>query len=270
MMQLWIVILAITTVFGLFAAHKYHRKNTRKTMQVNGLKHIKNLRLVLSLLQKHRGLTSTFIKGDKSQLAVIQSTQQETNKTIQRILQTNQTILTNELWLSIMDHWKRLSENYVANNVDNNALQHNSLIQNMLYLIDDIAISHEVTQLKLQQVDNIRLIWKEWLTAIECIGQARAMGAAILAQGSCDSVARIRMAYLQDKINETSDKAWRGIPASDDQKKQVLKVVDCIKFDIIEPSIANNLTLPSSDYVSLCSEAMDSYYQQFDDYIKQL
>jgi hypothetical protein len=261
-------VLLLAILLGIF--YKHHRKKDRYAIQKEGLKHIRNLRLSLYLLQKHRSLTTSHLAGQKDLKHSIEDVQHQVNQIVEDIQCTNKKILINELWISVSEHWLRLSQNYQHHSVDNNILQHNSMIQNLLHLIDDVAFSHELTQLKLIEISNLRLVWKEWLLAIECIGQARAMGSAILAEGSCDSVSRIRLAYLQEKIAEITERAWREIPTSDEQKKQVNRLLACIKIEIINASLSNSMTLTSADYITFCTAVMDDYYQQFDDVLEQL
>lgn len=270
MYQIWTMFAGFLTIILFYVYYKTHRVKDLRALQTEGLSHIRNFRVLLYLLQKHRGLSSTYISGQHTLKSSISSVQLEANKTIEDIVQTNNSILTNELWLSVYEHWQRLSQNYAKNTIENNVLQHNSMIQNLLYLVDDIAVSHQLTRLKLKNVDNIRLIWKEWLSAIECIGQARAMGSAILTDGTCSSVSRIRLSYLQQKITETTALAWRGIPVTEEQKGQVNRLIACIKIQIINASQTNTISLKSTDYFELCSKVIDIYYQRFDELVEQL
>lgn len=270
MFHLGMMLSAVVLVAVLIMFYKYHRIKDKRALQKEGLRHIKNMRLALYLLQKHRGLTTSYLTGQLGQSNAISAVQQEVNQIVEDILGKNKKIMSNELWLSVNEHWQRLSQNYVHLSVDNSILQHNSMIQNLLHLIDDIAFSHELTQLKLMDINNIRLVWKEWLLAIECIGQARAMGAAILTEGKSDSVSRIRLAYLQERITEITERAWRELPVTDEQKRQVNRLLACIKIEIINASQSNNITLTSADYFNFCTAVMDDYYQKFDDVIEQL
>ncbi len=270
MYPFWTSVMAFCCLVVLLLVSRQRYKRSIELKQQQGLAYIKNLRLILALLQKHRGLTSTYIKGEVSLKTSIMSLQHEANRRIKDFVLVSRGIQENELWLGILDHWSRLTKSYVSNNVENNLTQHNAMIQNMLYLIDDMAVSHEVTRLKINRIGNIRLVWKELLTAIECLGQARAMGSAILAEGTCSSVSRIRLAYLQQKISATADNAWRGIPFTEAQKRQLDKVVHCIKNEIIGSSNTHKTTLGSKDYFNMCSEVMDNYYQHFDNLFEQL
>lgn len=270
MVQLWAMLSVVFLVMILVVYFKFHKVKDRKYIQTKGINQVKELRLVLYFLQKHRGLSSQKLKGKTGLENSIKDIQTNTQKVITRIASTNSEIMANELWLSVTEHWLKLSKNYVNYSVDNNVSQHNSMIQNLLYLIDDIAVSHELSRLKLPDIEDIRLIWKEWLTAIECIGQARALGSAILAEGTCGSVSRIRLSYLQEKITATTQLAWKGIPASESQKSLINSLLACIKIEIINASNSNNLSLDSSDYFTQCSEVMDVYYQEFDHVFDEL
>jgi hypothetical protein len=270
MMQLWGMLSVLFLVVILVAYFKFHKVKDRKDLQAKGINQLKELRLVLYFLQKHRGLSSQKIKGKTGLETSIIDIQTNTQKIITRIASTNGEIKANELWLSVTEHWGKLSINYANYSVDNNVSQHNSMIQNLLYLIDDIAVSHELSRLKLPDIEDIRLIWKEWLTAIECIGQARALGSVILAEGICSSVSRIRLSYLQEKITVTTQLAWKGVPASESQRSLIHCLLACIKIEIINASNSNSLSLDSSDYFIQCSEVMDVYYQEFDQVINGL
>jgi hypothetical protein len=270
MFHLWMILSGLISFLLLAIYYRYHKIKDVKVLQSEGISHIKNLRSVLCLLQKHRGFSSTYIKGQPDVETQIDAIQTELNRILADVLRTNSNIMSNALWVSVNEHWQRLSHNYKHHSVENNVLQHNTMIQNLLYLIDDVAISHGLARLKLSNIDNIRLLWREWLSAIESMGQARAMGAVILAEGTCSIMSRNRMMYLHEKIIETTNIAWRGITVTDEQKRQVNRLIACIKIEIINASQTQSMSLASSEYFELCSAVIDSYYQRFDDSIAQL
>ncbi|MGO4892703.1 hypothetical protein [Flavobacterium sp. W21_SRS_FM6] len=270
MFHLWMMLIGLLFAALLILFYKHYRAKDKVTLQREGLRYLQQLRLLLNLLQKHRSMVAHYVQNEPELDSEIKHIQQDIKLNIDDILQKNNKILANELWLSISEHWAKLSQNFPSHSADNNVLQHNSLIQNVLYLIDDIALGHGLTRLKLSGIKNNRVLWCEWLVALECIDQVKTMGTTVLLDGACNNTARIRLTHLQQKITETTDRAWRGgLPANEEQKAKVNQLLACIKIEIINASQNQSINLRSKDYCQLCDSVRDKQYEVFDQLLSQ-
>jgi hypothetical protein len=78
-------------------------------------------------------------------------------------------------------------------------------------LIDDIVQDCELLSLKDQQQKPLYIYWRELLTAVEHIGQARAIGIGVSTVASCSSVSRIRFKHSCQKIEDNTKALWKEI-----------------------------------------------------------
>ena len=251
---------ATATIISALVLIKKQQLKKLKQRQSEGLVRLQALRELLSHVQKHRGLSSGYLHGDYSLLDTIQQLQSTVVRDIHSIAKIAGNIETDDHWNNITQHWARLSANFSKNTTENNLDQHNKLIQSILYLIEETADRHDLLKLETEEIKALRFVWKELLTAAECIGQARAIGTGVAAAGECDNVSRVRLSLLQQKIEETSSLAWTGIPASDNQKNQLHALLRCIEERLLNktPNISAN------DYFLQCTAVMDTLYSQYD------
>jgi hypothetical protein len=240
-------------------------KQAQKRQQ-QGILRLEKMRLLISRIQKHRGLSTGYLNGDKNSLPDIKQLQYSIAGDIISIKKLDIGLNQDERWPNVLSHWKRLSEKFNHREVDNNFNQHTQLIRSLLYLIEDIADGHQLLKLKHPHIQSSRVLWKELLIAIECIGQARAIGTGVAAAGECDSIARIRLNYLKQRIAETSTKVWQGLPAAKGDEEQLNQLVKEIELKLLtgKPSIT------ASEYFKRCSQMIDALYDYFDKYMEEL
>ena len=254
-----LVVLAVVIVAGL------NRRNQQiKKRQIIGISWLQSLRKLLSHIQQHRGLTNGYLNGGKELINDIYPLQKMITADIDAIVRIDGWIESSERWGSITQHWARLAGGFESNNCDNNLIQHNNLIQNLLYLIDDMAQAHDLLLLKDSGGKPFHLSWRELLSAAEYIGQARAIGTGVAALHCCDSISRIRLNYLCQKITENTSRVWRDIPPSDEQRKRVDELLLCINEKIIRDHTA----IAATEYFDIASKALNSLHDQYDTLIE--
>lgn len=251
----------VTTLLWAFR----QRNKQRRARQKIGVLWLTQLRALLAHVQQHRGLSMGYVNGHTELLSQIRSLQQTIKHDISTIVAVDSWMLGNERWVNIQQHWERLPQYLTTTTPANNLMQHNQLIQSILYLFDDMAQAHELLLMQ-QQNESLHLSWRELLVAGECIGQARALGIATLAKAQCDSVTKIRFQYLCQKICDTTASSWRHMPPGDLQTSTVQKLLTCISKDIMQdkPSIS------VSEYFAVATQALDSLYLQYDAIVERL
>jgi hypothetical protein len=262
--NIWLFIL-LCALFVLFLLVNDKRKKERQARQILGLSWLHNLKEFLSHTQQHRGLTSSYLNGNKALLADIEILERRASKDIINIESLGSWVPSNLQWQGITQHWARLSKSYRSGDFGNNLTQHNHLIQNLLYFIDDMAVAHDLLLMNKDKQKSFHFAWRELLPVSEYIGQARALGIGAVTKKTCGSVERIRLNYLYKKISESTDIVWTSVPPEDGQRACVEKLLDCLINDVIQADI----NIEPNDYFEIATQALDVMHQQYDKLVEE-
>lgn len=191
------VAIAATAIYLMRLKQRQKRELCGVILTLNQLDEMKSL---LLLIQRHRGLTSGCLQGDDKLKPNIDSTRSECDAHWQALHAARPELREDGLFEGIYSHWQRLRERWPEHEVGNNIDQHNRLILNLLYLIENLA--EDSPQLALYaRKHGFDMVWKEVLEAIEAIGQTRAIGTGIVASGKSSAVDRIRLKFLMEKVS---------------------------------------------------------------------
>lgn len=248
------------------------RRQQRLLLQAEGLERLQRLRQLLANIQRHRGMTAAYLNGDTAVLTAVQGLQQHTTEDIAAVSKVFPALEADNRWQNITQHWARLSANFAHNSSDNNLQQHAKLIQSLLLLIDQLAEYHLLLRLKTGDSAALRYIWKELLTAAECIGQARALGTGVATAGYCKPEDRRQLHRLHGDIDRALGLAWRGLPSTQKQRQLAEQLLQCIDGELVaQPDTDDHrVSVCARQYFKLCSDTMDSIYQQYDQAIDRL
>lgn len=253
-----VVVLVITIILTLML--RYLRARYIHNQQAKGYLWLKSMAELLTYIQQHRGLSNGYIQGSRELISDITPLQSRIRRRVTDIEAVGEWVRESERWHSIVDHWQRLSANYEKKESNINLKEHNALIQNLLFLIDDMAQSHQ-----LLLMGRLQLLWRELLTTTEYIGQARAIGTGLSASGSCDSVSRIRLNYLCQKIVSQSELVWKDLELDSSKRQAVNKLVSCIQNNIIQ----DHVTIGPKEYFDIASQAINHLYEQYSHKVDQ-
>lgn len=259
-----ITLFTLTIVTVLVVALTINHQRIKKAKQAQyrqGLHWLKQLSVLLSLIQQHRGLTMAHINGDTSLAGQVSSIKQKVNSQIQRISQTQGTIADNYIWQGITDHWQRLANNYTSYESLYNFNQHCNMVTNILHLIEESAEEHHLQELQHQPDQYANMLWEKLLYSIEHIGQARAVGTAIAAAQSSTSVERIKLNYLKSCVEKSL--------LAEKQDFDLTIVKDLIST-INKQLLIDKPTINAQDYFGLASQGMQTLLKQFDLYVNNL
>jgi hypothetical protein len=240
------------------------KKKKTQAKQNLGLDCMSKMRLLLAYIQKHRGMSMSFLNGGNNFTADINQLHLKIDEVTAQIIALYPSINDNQRWIGLIDHWERIRKNYSTFEPDNNFEQHKKIIKNLLYLIDDIAQDCELLLLQNQQQKPIHIYWRELLTAAEHIGQARAIGIGVSTTASCSSVARIRLKHSCQKIEDNTQSLWSEIGKDKQQEIYISKLINCITNDLM----ADSITITPKDFFSIATDAIESLFKQFDLMIK--
>ncbi|MAZ86920.1 MAG: hypothetical protein CL693_04705 [Cellvibrionaceae bacterium] len=249
----------------LIVAISVRAKRQRKHRQEKGLQWLTCLRSLLSHIQKHRGKTTGYLNGGSHLMGEIEGLQRSVSRDFSSVVSIDDGIDANSRWCGITQHWARLAGNFTGHSPEHNLSQHNMLIKNVLYLIDDLAQECDLLLLKNKKDKPLHLYWRELLSAAEYIGQARAIGVGVSTAAHCDSVSRIRLNYLCQQIEGNTEKLWREIGKDPTQATQVKELLGCIKDKLV----LDTPSIPPGEFFNIATEALDSLLDQFDRLVKE-
>ena len=234
------------------------KKREEKLFRV-GITYLKCLRTLLTHIQQHRGLTNGFLSGNLAAETDIGLLEAKIKMEINDVRGIDKWINQNSKWESILDHWARLNEDFKRVDAESNLKQHNLLIANLLYLIDDLAYAHHLGKLGL--VGATDTDWRNLLSIAEFVGQARALGMGAVSKGYCSSVLRIQLNHLRVKIEASINPSW----PEDAQRefRYLLKV-------IAEQVILDQPKISPADYFRLATDCIEHVLREFDRQVDQI
>ena len=234
------------------------KKQEAEIVFLQGVEYIRSLRNFLTLLQQHRGLTTGYINGNRIVTPDIEILHRRIKGVLEEIYRQGPWVRENSKWSSMLDHWERLSSGYLRDNAESNFKQHNILIANLLYLIEDVADAHHLARMGGATLDTD---WRYLLSIAEYIGQVRALGTGVAARGECSSVMRIQLNHLLNKIAGSIEVAW-----PEKSRQEIKSLLTCIESRLMveRPSIS------AADYFSQATRCIDHVLEQFDRQIDNL
>ena len=247
---LFVIVPGIALLTAFLAMFK--RRRAEKILFHMGIVYLKKLRIFLMYIQQHRGLTNSFFHGNSALANDIEQLEHRIGETIADIQHVNGWIQQNAKWESLVDHWQRIKVYFKNANVEINLKQHNNLIANLLYLIDDLAYAHHLE--KLGVIDS-NAKWRKLLFIAEYVGQARALGVGVATKGTCNSVSRTQLNHLVLKIESNIDVGWPDSAQGD--FRQFLSIIQ--HQIIVEPP-----TILADDYFKIATICIEHLLTEFD------
>jgi hypothetical protein len=254
---IFIVVPGIALFTAIYGVIK--RKRSEEGLFRCGIVYLKRLRTLLMYIQQHRGLTNSFLSNNFSAVDQIQKIEALVAREIADLNAIDGWIKDNTKWNSITDHWFRISSNYRTLEAEVNLKQHNTLIANLLYLIDDLAYAHHLGKLGL--MDAADTDWRNLLFIAEYIGQARALGMGAVSKGYCSSVLRIQLNHLIVKIEANINPAWAESIQHDFH--HFVKVIE-------NQVIIDKTTISPADYFKLATICVEHMLIEFDRQVEKI
>jgi hypothetical protein len=264
-----VILIIVTTIMW---RQKQHWLQHKAVMQ-----HIIQLKSLITLLQKHRGMCASFLQGEKKSLEVIRLLGGQIPPIIERL--DSQTIIhQQERWQGFTDHWQRLKKHATQLSVESSFEQHTDLITNLLYLLEDIAEKQGFNKSKFTQLPNISLLWRELPFTAEYIGQSRALGMAITTAGVSTQVDKVKLGYLDTKISELSShvfKQFKSYGLHTPQQTQFIQLADSycnqltslIRNELLATTTVN---ISPEQYFTTATESIDAINRLLDNELQAL
>ncbi|MCM2679066.1 nitrate- and nitrite sensing domain-containing protein [Echinimonas agarilytica] len=251
-----LTVCAMLVLLAVFSILKIRRSHARHLARYqHGIEWLQSLRAFLTPMQQHRGLTTAFLNGDKDMAIKIGQVQQQIERQIRALKSQGDWISSTSRWEGILDHWQRLSANYINHTPSYSLEQHNRLILNILHLIEDCAEQHHLQELTIDGQLSAEHLWQSLLFNAEFIGQARALGTGVAAAHHCGSVERIRLKYLHSKLS-----SYNQVCNNNLCRTKLTPLLASIQNEITiqEPSIT------ATKYFGIATDALETVMKEFD------
>lgn len=227
------------------------------------------VRLLLDLilkLQKHRGLTSTWIAQGKPKLTAQQlGLQQEITRHCQHLLpelkheagQLRPVFTPNDLRLW-QHHWQTLCDTLPQQNVDSSFTQHTTLIARLLEWLDHFGEARlELPCAGQLAAQPIRNLCRRLPMLAEALGQARALGSAVAASHYCSAVNRVRLNFLATRAEKLLQQALdnQGSSIARQAREAAQTMLHTLRQELTRPD--HPVTLPATEYFQRSTQAID-------------
>ena len=257
-----------------YGLHRRMRLQKLQHRQLN-IRQLSLLRALIAGLQRHRGLSNGVLCGDQSLSQDLAATRQELDRhigTAQALASTHK-----DAWSGLIDHWSRMRDGR-SSDPANNLAQHHLIIRNSIFLMEDVASEIDLSNGR-AELSYLPCIWRDVLQAAEWAGQARALGTGIAAAGQSSAEQRVRLRFLQQKIQLQAGSAFDTLQQHAAQHpqasafhlrrcEQVVKdFVHCIEQELLgreQPVIA------AKAYFQRATQAIDELLALVDGALQQL
>lgn len=272
-----IYLIIILVIISLSVAYHYYKIKKQTVLKHNGLKNVTEIKLLISDIQTHRGLSSAWLNGDESKKSTLSNIKQNISTKIQ-YLEQQDSVNIRSRWKSFVDHWGRLNKSDSNRDPENNFIQHTQVISNLLYLLEDEAETSHLNAIAIPEFPNIGLVWRELAVTAEKIGQSRAIGTGVTTRQYCSSVHKIRLSFLKQHIEETMNEILSKLSYVDcfshehdqllkDAKLKMEFLTLTMEHDLITP---DEITINQDEYFNLATNAMIILDRIFAHQIKQI
>lgn len=251
-----IILLFVLVGIQLSISRKKHKEKVMATLRMVAI-----IKRIIGLSQKHRGLTATYLQGNNSVAGELYEIRQNIETLIN---DANQFALTTSeaRWEAYLDHWRRLESTSMQLTPPESFKQHTSLIETLLYLLQDVAEHIEFAETD-QSLNEAHFLWREFPQLVEYIGQARAVGVATATKGESSQIDKVKLGYLCEKINLMSDTVFNKLNqmtkvSESDQlnqaKQACIQLVSLINEQLILPV---KVSIANQEYFAIASHTME-------------
>jgi len=274
-MEIYLIILLLIILFSV-SLHHYKIKK-QKNLQRQGLVNIAHIKLLISIVQTHRGLSSAWLNGDLSKQAMLLKLEQQAHQEIEQLNNKN-SVDKNGRWGSFTDHWGRLNKHDDTRDAENNFKQHTQMIASLLYLLEDEAERSHLNTMSLPNLPNIGFVWRELVATAEIIGQSRAIGTGVATSKKCTSVNKIRLSFLQQNMQKTINDTLPKLTSLEgftSKHSELLKAAKS-KMEFLSKTIecelitANEISINQDEYFALATNSIKALDEIFNHQVEQI
>jgi len=256
-----VLVVATVLVIGLM------RHQSARQQQAQGVLWLQAMRLLITHIQRHRGLSSGVLGGDRSLQMKLEEVRLQVSRDFEQISGVGEWVKQHEGWHSITQHWARLAGNIHQLTLARNIDQHNRLIKNILVFVDEIATQHHLytgTQTRAN-------IWRDLLTLAEYVGQLRALGTAFASStGAWDDAVinhtRQDIQTLTQEILATLDTPRCRAGLDGGNLQRILDLLAHVDMQLLR----EGPLVSAADFYASATKVLDQLYERFDEELAQV
>ena len=198
-------LLIFAVMAGLFLVILYLAKirvtGQKKVKQILSIKLNLLLKSLLICIQKQRGLCGRYANGDLLLKAEIEKHLVDNESLINSAeYQYSQFLNADPRWRTIRIDWSLLKTNVFLLDAENVFIYHNLLIENIIFMMEDVAYKGQHQDHNTVNDDEIRAIWSNIPQTLEAIGKTRVIGSGVAYEGICTKENKMKLKYLSDEI----------------------------------------------------------------------
>ena len=258
-------ILVLLVAVSLIAVGIFRNKAARE-QQAQGLVWLQAMRTLISHVQRHRGLASGVLAGDVGLHSQLEQMQKQVSRDFQQIALLGEWIGTQQDWNLITQHWARLAGNIALLEVDRCMDQHNRLIKNILVFVDEIANAHYLGE---SNSDNRGASWREILSLAELIGQVRAIGTVMAAQGNYGDAGLKNRKRIQNVLQEIISRLESPVCQASLTEKAFQEILNFLEF-ADSRLLQEGSTVSASEFFTDVTVTLEHLYDCFDDQLTRI
>ena len=239
----------------------YYLKKLHLDTQLLGIQWLQALRFLLMHLQKHRGLTTSWLSGHPEVQEELDELKQQISSNIKSITQIGEWINQNQDWQGVTQHWARLSGARDELAFAKCFSQHTKLIASVLAMMDVVADKHNISSTG--KYSNEVSLWHEFLWVGELLGQCRALGVRILGLRSHNEELQKHKKHVVKALRDIEDITEKTRFSNRLSREEMDSLQHFIEF--IRHHLTESAGLISAiEYFNQASEAISLIYDCFD------
>ena len=198
-------LLIFAVMAGLFIVIIYLAKrrvtSQKKVKQILSIKLNLLLKSFLICIQKQRGLCRRYTNGDLLLKAEIEKHLVDNENLINTAeYQYSRFLNADPRWRTIRIDWSLLKANVFLLDAENIFIYHNLLIENIIFMMEDVAYKGQHRAHNTVNDDEIRAIWSNIPQTLEAIGKTRVIGSGVANEGVCTKENKMKLKFLSDEI----------------------------------------------------------------------
>jgi hypothetical protein len=265
--------IASMTLLGAVTAlrSRLHGQRWQRQRRHEGVQWCQSLQQLVMHLQRHRGLSSVYLNGDKSAAVRLAREREDANRLIHTLAQLPDShlsaadVLPKAQWQQFCHDWQQLCATLDTLGAADSIHQHTELITlalNWLRAIGEASLSRS-------SADHawVSVLVDQLPALSEALGQARAISAGIAVRGHCSAVARVRLAYLMTRIEGLAHTCRRALSADrhghHPAMREGLSRIDAATqhmLTCLRCQMSGNPSANGSDCFAVATEAIDAVF----------
>ena len=249
--------------------------------ETKGVTYLQSARMPLQHIQQHRGMTAAYLNGASEFKSRIMSKRLDVDKYLAQLQKTEnelgETLKTKGSTSKLLRQWQAIKANSLNQKAGQAIKAHSKLVADILALMVTVADNSEITlDPKLDSYYMGAALVTSLPNLMENMGQARAVGSSIAANGEFTQESYVKISVLLNNIDNYSTQLASGLAAAvaendvikrdlgsmiDANNKAVSIMKHLLEDELIKPE---TITISSDKVFNTATQAINGSYKLFD------